>query len=357
MKPNQLVNQMVNDAKVEPTPKPTIPEKPKAPNPNPVAEPKAAKPKPTLREQWDSWKRMKDTGSDYSIKKNNRILNAVSEGIKPYVSPEEHDKWLDDGMAWKGEPQWLDKTDEYIKRVESGKKYVKPTAREKAEQFAKSKGYTGLDDPEYERAYGPYEDDDEIETKQEVKVEGLSDDEISEALNDNYWSVTPTTTAGRFAQEIGQKLKVEPSRVLEILKKEAPVEINDKTLLDKIIGPKKEQNQYELARPNESKMLDYLDAYAMDDDYKQHALSAVKWLGNWDVAELVKRNELLGSSDDYDYAAKNDEQISDDYYGAIEDGLIDPKDAFMSMMSYLSDDSVGEFAKFYELYPSEEEDE
>lgn len=29
MKPNQLVDQMVNDAKVEPTPKPTIPEKPK----------------------------------------------------------------------------------------------------------------------------------------------------------------------------------------------------------------------------------------------------------------------------------------------------------------------------------------
>lgn len=122
MKPNQLVDQMVNDAKVEPTPKPTIPEKPKAPNPNPVVQPKAAKPQPTIREQWDSWKRMKDTGSDYSIKKNNKLLNAVAEGIKPYVSPEEHDKWLDDGMGWKGEPQWLDKTDEYIKRVESGKK-------------------------------------------------------------------------------------------------------------------------------------------------------------------------------------------------------------------------------------------
>lgn len=65
MKPNELVDKMVNDAKVEPTPKPTIPEKPKAPNP-----------------------------------------------------------------------------------------VAKPTAREKAEQFAKSKGYTGLDDPEYERAYG-----------------------------------------------------------------------------------------------------------------------------------------------------------------------------------------------------------
>ena len=121
MKPNQLVNQMVNDAKVEPTPKPTIPEKPKAPNP--VAEPKAAKPKPTLREQWDSWKRMKDTGSDYSIKKNNRLLNAVAEGIKPYVSPEEHDKWLDDGMAWKGEPQWLDDTEKYLKRIDDNELY------------------------------------------------------------------------------------------------------------------------------------------------------------------------------------------------------------------------------------------
>lgn len=76
MKPNELIDNMVEKSKAEvkPTPKPTIPEKPKAPNPNPVA---------------------------------------------------------------------------------------KPTAREKAEQFAKSKGYTGLDDPEYERAYGPYEDEEE----------------------------------------------------------------------------------------------------------------------------------------------------------------------------------------------------
>ena len=121
MKPNQLVDQMVNDAKVEPTPKPTIPEKPKAPNP--VAEPKAAKPTPSIRDQWESWKRMKDTGSDYSIKKNNRLLNAVSEGIKPYLSPEEHDKWLGDSSTWAGEKGWLDDTEKYLKRIDDNELY------------------------------------------------------------------------------------------------------------------------------------------------------------------------------------------------------------------------------------------
>ena len=79
MKPNELIDNMVEKSKTEV--KPTIPQKPAAPNPAP--QPKAVKPKPTLRQQWESWKRMKDTGSDYSIKKNNRIMNAVAEGIKP----------------------------------------------------------------------------------------------------------------------------------------------------------------------------------------------------------------------------------------------------------------------------------
>ena len=169
MKPNQLVNQMVNDAKVEPTPKPTIPEKPKdsvgykspklkateeklqetvqdahwgrdndgnfyiqdkngkKTNYNSREEAKSAYDKmmstPSIRDQWESWKRMKDTGSDYSIKKNNKLLNAVSEGIKPYLSPEEHDKWLGDSSTWSGEQGWLDDTEKYLKRIDDNELY------------------------------------------------------------------------------------------------------------------------------------------------------------------------------------------------------------------------------------------
>ena len=169
MKPKELVNQMVNDAKVEPTPKPTIPEKPKdsvgykspklkatedklqeavqdahwgrdvdgnfylqdkdgkKTNYNSREEAKSAYDKmmntPSIRDQWESWKRMKDTGSDYSIKKNNKLLNAVSEGIKPYLSPEEHDKWLGDGSTWSGQQGWLDDTEKYLKRIDDNELY------------------------------------------------------------------------------------------------------------------------------------------------------------------------------------------------------------------------------------------
>ena len=124
MKPNQLVDQMVNDAKVEPTPKPTIPEKPKAPNPNPVAEPKTAKPQMTTRDKWNQWMKLlgKDS-NERNINKSNKLMEEISNEIKPYVSPEENEKWLGDGSTWSGEQGWLDDTEKYLKRIDDNELY------------------------------------------------------------------------------------------------------------------------------------------------------------------------------------------------------------------------------------------
>lgn len=48
-----------------------------------------------------------------------------------------------------------------FKNFGAKKEDKKSSKREKAEKWAKEHGYTGLDDPEYERAYGEFEDEEE----------------------------------------------------------------------------------------------------------------------------------------------------------------------------------------------------
>lgn len=205
MKPNELVDKMVNDAKVEPTSKPTIPEKSKAPNPA-----------------------INDNEAKYQKYIKKGLIDADQyEELKRNFKGKDLDTAVEDLAQGAPFGDVLTGTIKY-------EKYDEPTAREKAEQFAKSKGYTGLDDPEYERAYGPYEDD-EIETKQEVKVQGADDNDISEALSDYSWQITEGTSAWDYAKSIAKKMKVDPKRVFEIIKSQAPTEINENSDMSKIV--------------------------------------------------------------------------------------------------------------------------
>lgn len=103
-------------------------------------------------------------------------------------------------------------------------------------------------------------------------------------------------------------------------------------------------------RQNEEKMYNYLESFAGPDDYKQHALNTIKWRGNWDVGDMIRKEEWMGPYDEYDYDSKDDEQLSDEFYGAVEDGLIDGRKVFDALIGRMSDDEVGEYAKFYELF-------
>lgn len=183
--------------------------------------------------------------------------------------------------------------------------------------------------------------------------ETLSDDDITAALGEQQPAMTPEEKKATKAIEgYGEKYGNDHyEEDLAWWDKDSP----DQTEKD-LAKFEKESDQSSSARPNETKLFSKLDEYAMDEDYKEQALNAIQWNGNWSVADRVRKDELLGSSDEYDYDSKSDEEISDDYYAAVEDGIIDGKDAFETMIGDLSDDSVGEFMHEYGLDDEDDDD-
>lgn len=258
-----------------------------------------------------------------------------------------------------------------------------------------------LNDPhDYERSYGPLRVDNETDIK---KLKSLLDfskkwnledsyNNIAERINElegqqatsqpDYYDELAEAVADPNNQEIeiGDDLSLyiyEPKgyRSLEdkaragiaLIDNRTNTEIDDmeifgdfdsdylKELQEKIDSYNKERerkkSQYEgNPRKYEAELLDDIDSYFSKDDYKQQALNGIQWRGTWDVADMVRREEWLGPYGDYDYDSKTDEQLSDEFYAAVEDGLIDGKTVFEAILNRMSDDEVKEFGDTYELY-------
>lgn len=73
---------------------------------------------PSLRERWNKYLKygMRGTNPD----KWNVEIQEI-EKMLPFKDDAEHKLWLDRGTAWKGEPEWLDQTNELIDRYERNK--------------------------------------------------------------------------------------------------------------------------------------------------------------------------------------------------------------------------------------------
>ena len=245
MKPNQLVDQMVNDAKVEPTPKPTIPDNLNPKNPKYKGFSRSDITNAQLVEDGDEF-------DDYDTKQKKKL--SIIKYI-PYGALEDGDNGelygvvnnFDGSDTFKGgaivshSPEsarddlksqtqlGIQGADRYLKRGKYDEEFfnIMKESREKG------------DDEHYKQLYGwdfnkPFAEHDFMKdypyqkyllakqnktpiAPQTPEVEGLTDDEIYEALSDYDWQITPNTTAGQYANEIAAKLKLEPSRVMKVL--------------------------------------------------------------------------------------------------------------------------------------------
>lgn len=74
---------------------------------------------PTLRDRWNKYIN-EGIGSGDNVDYWNQELEDI-ETLLPFKDQKEHDTWLNQGAAWKGEPEWLDLTEQLIKKYEGGK--------------------------------------------------------------------------------------------------------------------------------------------------------------------------------------------------------------------------------------------
>ena len=120
-------------------------------------------------------------------------------------------------------------------------------------------------DEDYERSWGPSRDEED----EEYKNSEFTDDEISEALSDYVWSVTDETTAGQYAQEVADRLGTSKERVFDIIKQQAPTQINENSNMNKII-----------------------DAYEGDYEYKEDATNWYDKLQDNEYTRLYRDDAL-----------------------------------------------------------------
>jgi len=155
-----------------------------------------------------------------------------------------------------------------FKNFGAKKEGKKSSKREEAEKWAKEHGYTGLDDPEYERAYGEFEDEEEddnplktesrsmINEKQANDPNALADkmdseitdEDIDVTLSDFEWQITDSTTVGQYAEETAQRLGIDKNRVLERMKQDNPKLTEDRKMAEVLEEVESKHNEEE---PNE----------------------------------------------------------------------------------------------------------
>lgn len=71
----------------------------------------------TLKERWDDYINygLPHGSERYPELWNDEIIQIEKQ--LPFKDQEEHDKWANQAATWMGEPEWLDLTNEIIKRV------------------------------------------------------------------------------------------------------------------------------------------------------------------------------------------------------------------------------------------------
>lgn len=70
---------------------------------------------PTLRERWNKYLKYGMRGTN--VDKWNKEMEYLDSKL-PFKNKEEHDKWVQMGDVWKGDSEWLEMTDEILKRTE-----------------------------------------------------------------------------------------------------------------------------------------------------------------------------------------------------------------------------------------------
>lgn len=278
MKPNELIDGMEKAAKVDTAPKPSTP-KPEIPknkkwtrddipdvgdgktandcdnqlmkkhgwdvlpvgsekmSEKEIVDAQKSKPKMTTREKWDRYNKIGYTGDPKDIDESNQLMIEIEEELMPYMSDEEHEKWADMGATWTGEPEWLDKTEEYLKRVENGKKYkelstgnpyahTRRVARNPDQYFVLESDYEKEYEPKVKEYLGGLDKKrqdalkaawDNVNFKKNSKYETLGEYIANNDLvnkypkdEDYYKSIEP------FTKELEGKYKLDPNEVKEL---------------------------------------------------------------------------------------------------------------------------------------------
>lgn len=270
MKPNELIDNMVEKSKAEV--KPTIPQKPAAPKIPDNLNPKNPRYKGFSRSDITNAQLVEDGDEfdDFDTKQKRKL--SVIKYI-PYGSLEDGDNRelygvvnnFDGSDTFKGgaivshSPEsarydlerqtqlGIQGADRYLKRGKYDEEFfnIVKDSREKG------------DDEHYKQLYGwdfnkPFAEHDFMKNDpyqkyllskqnktpvppQAPKFEGLKDDEISEALSDYTWQITEGTTAWDYAKSVAEKIKADPKRVFEIIKMQAPTEINENSNMEKLV--------------------------------------------------------------------------------------------------------------------------
>lgn len=115
----------------------------------------------TTKEKWDEYINNGFNGDN--VEYYNNLIQEIENEL-PFKNQQEHDKWLDMGMSWNGEQEWLDMTEEIISRQDkdesfdsiNNKRMGKETESFDADAFedelqdlSNEHNTSGLDDAEY----------------------------------------------------------------------------------------------------------------------------------------------------------------------------------------------------------------
>lgn len=72
----------------------------------------------STRSKWNRYFKHIGDGNPRTVDKYNRLIEEI-ESEMPFENDDEHKKWLDLGASWKGEPEWLDLTENLLQRGEA----------------------------------------------------------------------------------------------------------------------------------------------------------------------------------------------------------------------------------------------
>lgn len=99
---------------------------------------KVAQANPTTRQKWNKYFKHIGDGNPRTVDKYNRMIEEIESEL-PFKNRAEHDKWLDMGSAWMGEPEWPDMTKMLLYRQEHPMQDIKLDRKALADHLKRTK--------------------------------------------------------------------------------------------------------------------------------------------------------------------------------------------------------------------------
>ena len=84
---------------------------------SPLEQANALKPE-TTRSKWNRYLKNGFSGNPRTIDKYNALIGEIESEL-PFENEEQHQKWLDLGSTWMGEPEWPEMTEKLLTKLES----------------------------------------------------------------------------------------------------------------------------------------------------------------------------------------------------------------------------------------------